>query len=896
LENTFTIDNIKVTYNPGEMIAAAASRAGVIIPTLCHDERVKPYGACGICVLEEIGKPRLVRACSSVPTQDAQYFSDTVRVKLTRRTVLELLLSDHKGDCLPPCKLACPAQTDCRGYVGLIANGEYEAAAALMREKLPLPRSLGRVCPHPCEDACRRELVEEPINIAHLKYFAADMFPPVKPEIPAETGKRIAVIGGGPGGLSAAYFTRLKGHAVTLYDQNPEMGGMLRYGIPEYRLPRNVIAEESQFIEGLGVKFVNNAKIGDNYSFKEIRDKHDAVIVAIGAWTSAGLNIPGDSLPGVTGGIEFLLEVAKGNPPSCKDKCVAIVGGGNTAMDAARTAVRLGAKSVTVVYRRTQKEMPALPIEIMEGLEESVEFKYLSAPVSIEESAGALRFHIQKMELGEPDVNGRRTPIAVEGAMEALDVDMVIAAIGQSVNFAGFEDVGFDLSRRSTILVDEVTCESSVPGVFAVGDAVNKGPHIAVSAIAHAERAARAVDLHLQGFCLLYNKPILVEQELSKDCFAHVNKQARQKMPHNMPEERKVSFVEVNHGYGAEDAQREAARCLECGCDDFYECKLIKYANEYSADVNKYKGDSHIVKSKIDEHKNIVRNEGKCILCGICVRVCDERIGIASLGLAGRGFNTAAIPAMGGTLNEAGCVSCGSCVSLCPTGALTERATNKYIAVQEEFAETICPGCTLACPVTAAVYGGKLRRVLPRGEKTLLCEKGKFYFTSDEFNTNRLTHAVIKGVPSDVGAATAALAAKMQEVYGKYGAGSICIALSPSMTSGDFEYINNYVKQFKPVLATYMPQNLPRLTLEDMIENPDLKRVRFLGEENIKAVEGIVYLDPAEPIGRGVKLLFAVGEHPWEINLDNLEFYAITSRTPCEADVVLPLIGNPMLK
>ncbi|MEE3362159.1 MAG: FAD-dependent oxidoreductase, partial [Anaerovoracaceae bacterium] len=392
----------------------------IYIPTLCYDERTTIYGACGICVVEVEGNPKLVKACATEIAPGMVVMTRTKRVIESRKTNLELLVSNHNGDCKGPCSVNCPAHTDCQGYVGLIANGEYEKAYELIKDKIPLPASIGRVCPHPCEDECRRSLVDDPISIMALKRFAADraLMQPEQylPEIDEPTGKSVAIIGGGPMGLSAAYFLRQKGHDVTIYESMPKLGGMLRYGIPEYRLPKEVLDSEIEIISEMGVDMIPNTKVGEDISFEDIRSKYDAVLLGIGAWVSTGVRCPGEDADGVIGGIDFLRKVVRNEPIDFGEK-VAIVGGGNTAMDACRTAVRLGAKEVYNIYRRTKAEMPADMLEIEEAEEEGVVFKNLRNPKEIlkDENGHVKQVVLQVMELGEPDASGRRRPVPVEG-------------------------------------------------------------------------------------------------------------------------------------------------------------------------------------------------------------------------------------------------------------------------------------------------------------------------------------------------------------------------------------------------------------------------------------------------------------------------------------------------
>ena len=344
------IDGKEVTGTSGQTILEVARENAIEIPTLCYDDRLEIYGSCGLCMVEVQGIPKILKACATEISDNMVVNTRTPRVIESRKTNLELLLSKHIGDCVAPCKRACPGTTDCQGYVGLIANGEFEEALKLIKEQLPLPGAIGRVCPIPCETACRRGEVDEPISIAWLKRFAADfdmtheMF---RPEIKKATDKSIGIIGGGPGGLTAAYYLIQSGHAVTIYDAMPKMGGMLRYGIPEYRLPKGVVDEEVGLIEDMGVVFKNNTRIGVDFPFETIRKSHDAVYVALAPGPAPGLRCDGIDAKGVIGGIELLQQVANNEPIVLGEK-VAIVGGGNTAMDACRTAIRLGAKKFII--------------------------------------------------------------------------------------------------------------------------------------------------------------------------------------------------------------------------------------------------------------------------------------------------------------------------------------------------------------------------------------------------------------------------------------------------------------------------------------------------------------------------------------------------------------------
>lgn len=723
---TLTIDGKKIVAEEGMTILNVASQNGIKIPNLCYDGRVELYGACGLCTVEVEGIPKLLRACSTKVNDGMVVHTQTERVKASRKVALELLLSDHTGDCVAPCSKACPAGTDCQGYVGLIANGEYKEAVKLIKEKLPLPASIGRICPHPCEKQCRRQYVDEPISIAFLKGFVGDMDllgDTYIPEIEPDTNKKVAIIGGGPAGLTAAYFLRKKGHSVTIFEQMEKMGGMLRYGIPEYRLPKAVLDKEIKLIEDMGVTLKNNVNIGKDISFDQIKNDFDATLVAIGAWNSSKMRVSGEDLDGVWGGIDFLREVALGNTPEI-GKNVAVCGGGNTAMDACRTAIRLGAENVYIIYRRTKDEMPADPQEILESEEEGVIYKYLTNPIEFIGENGKLNgVVLQKMMLGEPDESGRRSPVAIEGETEEIALDSVIMAIGQYPNLNGFETL--EATRKNTICADESRFTTSVDGVFAVGDATNKGADIAIAAIGEAQKASVVIDKYLNGETVGYKKPYFVERDSKSIDYSKFEKVARAKMPHMAPNDRKTNFKEVNFGFTEEMAKKEANRCLECGCHDYFECKLISYANDYDVKPSRFAGEKH---NRNQENANdlIARNTDKCILCGLCVRVCEEVMGKSAIGLINRGFNTLVEPELSKPLKETACIACGQCVALCPTGALREKsAFTKSVPVKENSKISICTNCSNLCEIDYRYIGSTVTRALPINNG-ILCKGGRF--------------------------------------------------------------------------------------------------------------------------------------------------------------------------
>ena len=712
-----TINGKNIQVEEGTTILQAAKDNGIYIPTLCYDEAVKVYGACGLCVVEAEGIPKLLRSCSAKCTDGMVINTESDRVVQSRKIAMELLMSAHDGDCVAPCQLNCPARTDCQGYVGLIANGEYESALKLVKNKVSLPASIGRVCPHPCESACRRKNVEEPINIAQLKAFAADLdlngdkYVPEKAEA---TGKKIAVIGGGPAGLTVAYQLAIKGHDVTIYDMMEKMGGMLRYGIPQYRLPKEVLDSEIDIIEKLGVKMINNVKLGKDFTIASLKEQNDAVIVAVGAWKSSSMRTPGEELDGVYGGIDFLRSVILGKPEEIGDNVV-ICGGGNTAMDACRTAVRLGAKNVYVVYRRTRNEMPADDLEIREAEEEGVQYKFLTNPISFNGENGKVKsITLQIMELGEPDASGRRKPVPVEGKTEEIEVDSVIMAIGQKL--VGEDVSELKLTDRGNIEADIDTFQTNLDGVFAIGDATNRGASIAIEAIGEADRCAEAVDAFLNGEAIDTRVPYISRRDDELIDYSAKQKCARTNPKVLDPEYRRNNFDEVSLGFTEDEAKAEASRCLECGCKEYFKCKLLSVAQRYDINPARFKGEMP-QKYTANSNEFIERNSAKCILCGLCVRSCKEVMNISAIGLMGRGFKTEVAPAFNLPLNQTKCTNCGLCVELCPTGALTEKsALAKQVPLKEEYSEKEVTIDGKTAKVKISAYDGKTIRVIPDDE------------------------------------------------------------------------------------------------------------------------------------------------------------------------------------
>ncbi len=539
---------------------------------------------------------------------------------------------DHS--LIPPCQAACPLHMDIREYVDLVAQGRVMEALQVIRSGNPFPAICAYVCTHPCEEACRRSQVDKSIAIRALKRFAVEFGGDRMVQAEAETrySEKVGIVGSGPAGLACAYYLRMLGYPVTVFEAHTEIGGMLRVGIPQYRLPRDVLDIEVYRLNQIGVEIRTNARVVSLDLLFELG--YQAVFITIGAHQSLRMGIEGEESPGVIDGATFLREVNLGLNPSLGNR-IAVVGGGNVAIDAARTSARLGAKKVDILYRRSKVEMPADPIEVEQSLEEGIKIRYLVTPVKIERKDGQLHVTCLRMKLGEPDDSGRRQPVPVEGSETVKKLDSLIIATGQAPQASG--EFGVRTGRGSTIQVDPITFTTNRQGVFAGGDAVT-GPATVTEALAAGRTAAFRIDDYLRHRYPLADK--LESEELKGDLLPEtvemIRKIGRIEPPVLPPEKRAKAFETIEKGYSWENAINEARRCLRCGI---------------GAEI---------------------LSQDKCATCLTCLRVCPYHV--PYLDDAG----TIRIPS-----NQ--CLACGICVAECPARAIILRNSRDIRHITEEM-------------------------------------------------------------------------------------------------------------------------------------------------------------------------------------------------------------------
>ncbi len=474
-----------------------------------------------------------------------------------------------------PCASHCPAGVDVPGYIALIADGRPEDAVRLIRRDNPFPTACGYICEHPCEARCRRGMIDDPINIRGLKKYAVNKSKDVpNPPCAEDTGKKVAIIGGGPSGLSAAYYLRLMGHSVTVYEDHKHLGGMLRYGIPSYRFPREKLDKEIASILSTGIETHTETRIGRDISFEEITDAYDAVYIAIGAQNDRKAGLEGEDSRNVISAVEMLRRIADGEAMDLTGKKVVIIGGGNVAMDCTRSALRLNARKVTCVYRRRQVDMTAMPEEVEGSLAEGAELLTMMAPVRIEadENGSAAALWVKPQIAGMFDRGGRPSPVPSDQPEVRVPADLIIVAVGQGIDSGKFEQAGVPVKRGSIQAgLDTAVGDSKI---FSGGDCVT-GPATAIRAIAAGKVAAANIDEFL-GF----HHEISVDVELPAPKIVGVTQRGRVNLTERDAKERKQDFDSIEHEMTDMQAIVESSRCLRCdnfGCGNFRGGRITKW-------------------------------------------------------------------------------------------------------------------------------------------------------------------------------------------------------------------------------------------------------------------------------------------------------------------------------
>ena len=810
-----TINGREITADPGQTILQVCREQKLDnIPTLCYDDKLPAFGSCFLCVVEIEGANRLFPSCSTKVAEGMKIHTRSERVVKSRKTCLELLLSDHYADCFGPCRLACPADVDIQGYMSLVNLGKFKEAVKLIKEKNPLPSVCGRVCTRKCEVSCRRSMADGAVGIDFLKRYAADqdMIGEMwQPEVKPDNGIPIAIIGGGPAGLTAAYYLVLDGYRPTIFEALPRLGGMLRYGIPEYRLPKSILQKEIDWITNLGVEIKTDTMLGRDITMDGLfKEGYKAVFVGLGAQVGKPMQVENENAEGVLSGVEFLRQVEMKTNPEIGGHVV-VVGGGNTAIDAARTSLRLGCDKVTLLYRRTRKEMPANELEIVAAEEEGIDLQFLSAPARINlDDKGRLKsMSCFRMELGAPDKSGRRRPVKIDNSEYDLPCDWVISAIGQEPDLAGVEgDEQIKVTKWNTIEAKEGTFETDHPGIFSGGD-VQTGPADAIDAIAAGRWAAIAIDKYVKTG---HADKVLHRFESRRDNF---HKLTSADLPQNlydaqrlhMPEvgvqERIHTFNEVELGITQDMATAESLRCAECGCDVGLACILQDYCTEYGVDQTRFRGEFN--RYKVDTRHPFVKiDSNKCIRCGRCVSTCSEILNVSALGFVNRGFRTIIKPAMEKALQDTNCVSCGNCIDVCPTGALVEKMPFRRSGPwQMESVFNVCNYCSVGCNLTLKVKTDDIFYVVGAAPENApnfgeLCVRGRFGYQQYLDGSRALTPMVrVKGKLEKAtwDEAFEAVRAGMARIREQHANPDVClVTASPKMTDEELYLAGRFAR------------------------------------------------------------------------------------------------------
>ncbi|OIP49297.1 MAG: formate dehydrogenase subunit alpha [Deltaproteobacteria bacterium CG23_combo_of_CG06-09_8_20_14_all_60_8] len=786
-----SINGQEIGVRPKTTVLEAARALGIHIPTFCF-VKGKSKAHCRICLVEVEGRDKPVRSCVTLARPGMVVHTDTAMVKELRKKNLETLAENHFGDCKAPCSMSCPGQINVQGYIAHIRLGQYEEALRLVMERNPLPFSVGRVCPRFCETNCRRALVDQPIAINHLKRFVADWCMAndkdvdLRIEKEPATGKRVAVIGGGPAGLSGAFFLAKYGHQVSILEGEAELGGMLRYGIPGYRIPKAVLDYEIKTILKLGIKVRCGQRWGRDFTLRSLQDEgFDAVLLGVGTQKAKIIDIPGIDLPFVHPATEFLKQVNEGKNHFPGRRAV-VLGGTNIGMEAARSLVRLGVKEVIVVHSSSPDKMQAQEHSAKEAEREGVRFIPMASPTQIVERHGTLFLRMQRMELSEPDQGGRQRPVPVSGLTESLLTDLILYSVGQETLLATFPPESLEAKLESTssglLKVHGQSQKTSLGFVWAAGDAVS-GPQSVIQAVVSGRRAAKYIHASIAQVEKEPAEPRFnftrgqTFQEVDRFLIEGYTPQKREVMDRVEYEERITNFDEVRHGFSEKTARREADRCLSCGCTAFDRCDLRKYSIADGVDLNETGMGSIHLYDVNPRHPLFEVDLNKCIYCQRCKNNCEYD----ALDLTCEGLDQNCRPVgLKFSFNEK-CVNCCNCVDACPTGALTKKDVIVPIINEPvRYVPTTCPYCGSGCHLILKIKGRTLMEVVTNNDKPpnygMLCVKGRFALDFIR-HPDRLTQPLVRKcgelVESSWEDALTLVAKRFKELRDRHGADSL---------------------------------------------------------------------------------------------------------------------------
>ncbi|MGB5686463.1 MAG: FAD-dependent oxidoreductase, partial [Candidatus Electrothrix sp.] len=627
---SLSVDAVQISVEQGATVLEAARQAGITIPTLCHlPEKTSQEPHCEVCVVACEGREGFIKSCSTPVEEGMVISTENDAIKAHRQERIAALASIHFGDCKAPCSLTCPGQINVQGYIAHVAKGQYAEAVRLVMEKNPLPFSVGRLCRRFCESRCRRVLLDAPIAINHLKRFVADwcMNNQVDLKIQKQpaTGKKIAVVGGGPSGLAGAYYLAKNGHDVTIYEAEEELGGLLRYAVPEFKVPNKVLDYEIATILKLGIAVKCNQRLGQDISLDELNKQFDAVLLTVGAGVDQPLGLPGSDLPGVRPALDFLRKYNAGGEVK-QGKSAAVIGGNNVAMETARALLRQGYEVTIVNPKKDTSGLGANPVAIKEAEKEGARFLFQVEPCEIRQLGSGLELVMDQLELGEPDKKGKQKLQPVPDAFDVLLVDTVVYSQGQMVcqsDETPAADVA--LSPKNLIKVDAKTSMTSTDKVYAAGEAAG-GSRPLIQVVSSGRKAAESIHSAVMGLA-----PAPAESRFNftrgkaaddAKVLERFDKQDRTPMSSRSPETAVLDNEEVKLGFDEAAAKQEADRCLECGCMAYDDCDFKTLCIDTGINLSKTGMGTAPAYSLDQSHPMLDVDLNKCIYCQRCVNAC----------------------------------------------------------------------------------------------------------------------------------------------------------------------------------------------------------------------------------------------------------------------------------